>query len=109
VQVQLLGGLSAATQRQLRKLARDPTAAQRSTRAPPRLKPGTRLLRDWHGQTHQVTATEGGFLYQGRARFEPMVCFSKTLKLRSDSNILGPETESSQRLLLTGLPGALER
>ena len=31
-----------------------------------RIKPGTRLLREWQGQTHEVTATaEGAFFYRG--------------------------------------------
>ena len=30
-----------------------------------RLKPGARLLREWHGRTHTVTVTEDGFEYAG--------------------------------------------
>jgi hypothetical protein len=30
---------------------------------------GTRLIREWNGQLHEVTAVEGGFAYQGR-RYE---------------------------------------
>ena len=30
------------------------------------LSPGTRLLREWQGQTHHVTVLEGGFEYEGR-------------------------------------------
>ncbi|MBT3625804.1 MAG: DUF2924 domain-containing protein [Gammaproteobacteria bacterium] len=29
------------------------------------LKPGTRLLREWHGQTHQVEVQTNGFAYNG--------------------------------------------
>lgn len=29
------------------------------------LKPGARLLREWHGITHQVDVTEAGFVWQG--------------------------------------------
>lgn len=31
-----------------------------------KLMPGTRLLREWQGQTHHVTVVEGGFAYDGR-------------------------------------------
>lgn len=31
-----------------------------------KLMPGTRLLREWQGQTHHVTVVEGGFEYDGR-------------------------------------------
>lgn len=30
------------------------------------LAPGTRLLREWQGQTHHVTVVESGFEYSGR-------------------------------------------
>ena len=29
------------------------------------LKPGSRLVREWHGRTHTVTVTEDGFEYAG--------------------------------------------
>jgi hypothetical protein len=29
------------------------------------LKPGARLVREWHGRTHTVTVTEDGFEYVG--------------------------------------------
>ncbi len=30
-----------------------------------RLKPGARLVREWHSRTHTVTVTEDGFEYAG--------------------------------------------
>jgi hypothetical protein len=30
-----------------------------------RLKPGTKLVREWHGQVHTVDVLEDGFIYQG--------------------------------------------
>jgi hypothetical protein len=30
------------------------------------LSPGTRLLREWQGQTHHVTVVQGGFEYDGK-------------------------------------------
>ncbi|MDX2266453.1 MAG: DUF2924 domain-containing protein [Hyphomicrobiales bacterium] len=32
----------------------------------PRLKPGARMIRDWGGRTHAVTAAEAGFIYDGK-------------------------------------------
>ena len=29
------------------------------------LKPGARLVREWHGRTHTITVTEDGFEYNG--------------------------------------------
>jgi hypothetical protein len=43
------------------RLASDPTA---SLTAPRRIKPGTRLIRDWHGERHQVTVLDDGFAYR---------------------------------------------
>jgi hypothetical protein len=33
----------------------------------PSLKPGARLIREWHGRTHTVTVTEEGFEYAGQS------------------------------------------
>ena len=30
------------------------------------VKPGTRLLREWHGVTYEVTVTEDGVLFKGK-------------------------------------------
>lgn len=39
-----------------------------NTRKPsPKYQPGTRLVREWQGQTHEVTIREKDFLWQGRA------------------------------------------
>ena len=61
------GGLSKATQRRLRTLAK--TFAQTGRVAPgrgPRLRPGARLVRQWRGRTYVVTVTETGFEYTGK-------------------------------------------
>lgn len=69
LQEQAYGGLKPEVKRRLRELAasfhRDSkkTAAQR--RDPLRIKPGTRLIRQWEGQTHHVTVGEVGFEYNG--------------------------------------------
>ena len=58
-----LGGLPASVRRALVAIATgNPASVQ-----PPRLKikPGTRLLREWHGTTHEVLVTERGFVWEG--------------------------------------------
>lgn len=53
--------------RQLRKLINDLAAGEVPAVADARLiKPGTRLIREWQGKTHTVTATNDGFEYRGR-------------------------------------------
>lgn len=67
IQEQVYGGLSPATCRRLHELARKLRASpntELSTVA--RIKPGTRLLRDWRGQSHRVTVVENGFEYAGK-------------------------------------------
>ena len=68
VQEQAFGGLSKAARRRLAALA-DPkeNGSSPSKPAPPvaRPRPGTRLIREWHGVVHQVTVLEQGFDYQG--------------------------------------------
>ena len=46
------------TSASLRQAAASPAAAS--------LSPGTRLLREWNGQTHHVTVLDGAFEYDGR-------------------------------------------
>ena len=56
------GGLSKSTHRKLKTLAK---MFQTEGRVAPdpglSLKPGARLVREWHGRTHTVTVTEDGF------------------------------------------------
>jgi hypothetical protein len=44
------------------RLGRDPKTA---LSVPLRIKPGTRLIRAWRGERHQVTVLEHGFEYRG--------------------------------------------
>ncbi len=53
LQAKALGGLTTADQRQLRGTSASPLA------------PGSRLIRVWQGQTHQVNVLEDGFSYAG--------------------------------------------
>lgn len=74
IQAQAYGGLKPATKRQLESLAESSARAgserefgpRRRDRLPP-LKPGTKLIREWRGETHTVVVLEDGFQWQGSA------------------------------------------
>ena len=68
IQEQIFGGLNAATKRRLAGIADNLAGDEKlpHTRAA-RLKPGAKLVREWHGQTHTVTVTEDGFLWNGKS------------------------------------------
>jgi hypothetical protein len=60
------GGLSKSTRRKLKTLAKMFRTEGRVATDPGfSLKPGARLVREWHGRTHTVTVTEDGFEYAG--------------------------------------------
>jgi hypothetical protein len=60
------GGLSKSTRRKLKTLAKMFRTEGRVAPDPGlSLKPGARLVREWHGRTHTVTVTEDGFDYAG--------------------------------------------
>ena len=63
MQEQALGGLKPATQRFLTKVAGEVADEQKMTAPPTAVKPGTRLLREWHGVTHEVILLEKGAQY----------------------------------------------
>ena len=70
VQEQKSGGLNPATRRKLarleRALAEHGSLPARLAAARPIVKPGTRLLRGWQGQLHEVKVLQDGFLWKGR-------------------------------------------
>ena len=60
------GGLGKTTRRKLKTLAKMFRTEGRVAPDPGlSLKPGARLVREWHGRTHTVTVTEDGFEYAG--------------------------------------------
>ncbi|HZH27421.1 MAG TPA: DUF2924 domain-containing protein [Azospirillaceae bacterium] len=65
LQENALGGLKPSLARQLARAAGD-LAAGRPVAAPGTVKPGTRLLREWQGVTHEVVVVETGVRYRGR-------------------------------------------
>jgi len=67
IQEKAYGGLSPATRRRLLKLARDiESGAKIALFEAPKIKPGTRLVRGWRGDTHVVTVLEEGFEYRDK-------------------------------------------
>lgn len=67
LQVRSLGGLSAATKRQLDELAQTMTTNSDLTKKRRvSLKPGARLVRHWNGETHEVLVVEDGFVWRGK-------------------------------------------
>ena len=69
LQEQAFGSLRPAYKRRLREMAesfeRNSNRATKIVSSSARIKPGTRLIRQWDGQTHQVTVAEAGFEYKG--------------------------------------------
>lgn len=75
IQKRECGGLSDRYRRQLHGLLRanesNLSCGTSGTSMPCRIKPGTRLIREWNNQAHVVTVEERGFQYQG-ARYESL-------------------------------------
>jgi predicted phage terminase large subunit-like protein len=62
------GGASKATLRRLTTLAVEfETGGTIAPPPSPKIKPGSRLVREWHGRTHTVTVTDDGFEFQGKS------------------------------------------
>jgi Protein of unknown function (DUF2924) len=67
IQEKSLGGLKPSTRRLLAKVAGDESAHRPMRVAPqPTLKPGTVLLREWHGTQHQVIVRADGIVFRGK-------------------------------------------
>ncbi len=64
MQEQALGGLDPATRRHLARAAEDLAAGRAPAASRPKIKPGTRLLREWRGVVHEVIVLEGGVQYR---------------------------------------------
>ena len=67
IQEKALGGLKPSTRRLLAKVAAAASARGLIQVAPePSLKPGSVLLREWHGTQHQVIVSEDGIVFRGK-------------------------------------------
>ena len=66
IQELAFGGLSLTNRKRLKKIAEDiRTGRQTALLTERRIKPGTRLVREWGTETHIVEALDEGFWYQG--------------------------------------------
>jgi Protein of unknown function (DUF2924) len=66
IQELALGGLRPELQRQLRQIAQElKQTGEAAKRFRPQLKPGTRLIREWQGRTHEVVVRDDGLSWQG--------------------------------------------
>jgi hypothetical protein len=67
MQVEVYGGLSVATRRQLREIANAVrTGDANAMLGSARVRPGTQMIRQWQNTTHTVTALAEGFEWNGR-------------------------------------------
>lgn len=66
IQENALGGLKPTTLAELRRIARalDKNRMSNGPLVRTRIKTGTRLFRQWRGQTHEVFVTESGYEYR---------------------------------------------
>ena len=65
MQEQVLGGLDLATRRHLDEAAEELCAGRAPSNGSKGPAPGTRLLREWHGEMHEVVVLEKGVDYRG--------------------------------------------
>jgi Protein of unknown function (DUF2924) len=61
------GGLKPSTRAELRRIARDleKPSGSKELKIRHRIRPGTRLVREWQGGTHEVVIVESGYEYRG--------------------------------------------
>jgi hypothetical protein len=66
MQAQRSGGLAPTVQRKLAGTdGSNGAQAKRQPKAPVKLAPGTRLIREWNGVTHVVDVADGQFVWNG--------------------------------------------
>ena len=64
LQERALGGLPASVRRELLALARRTHPVPSTGQI--RIKPGTKMLREWGGTTYEVVVTDNGFVWDGK-------------------------------------------
>ena len=67
VQERALGGLDRSTRRRFDRAAADLAAGRIPVPLAPKIKPGTRLLREWQGKVHEVIVLDKGVDYRGKS------------------------------------------
>src|SRR5271157_4627766 len=108
------GGRSKATQHRLMTLtAKFETGGKVAPSPATKIKPGSRLVREWHGRTHTVCVIDDGFEFQGKTyrsltgiardvtgaqwsgpRFFGLTKRSGTAKAKPDNPLTGEEMDS---------------
>jgi hypothetical protein len=79
IQEQAHGSLSPSIRRKLRSLAEGSDGEGRSRAAPAvTLRPGTKLVREWHEHVHTVSVLEEGFEYRG-GRFRSLTRIARQI------------------------------
>ena len=94
-----MGGASKATQRRLMTLAAEFETG--GTIAPPpgtKIKPGSRLVREWHGRTHTVCVTDDGFEFQGKTSRNSLPLHKIAQHITTRPMSLGPAQHGSSGL-----------
>jgi len=71
LQENAVGGLRPDLRRRLRHIVESVRRGDEVVSAAPHLKPGTRLMREWQGHTHEILVVDGGFLWQ-QARYRSL-------------------------------------
>ena len=104
LQERAYGGLSMATARKLEQAGADSLSRGSLTPAPPiSLRPGTRLVREWHGVTHTALIHADGIEWHGQRYRSLSVVARKITSARwSGPRFFGlkrqqPDTTSSDR------------
>ena len=67
LQERAFGGFGPSTRRRLDRAAADLAAGRNPAPLAPKIKPGTRLLREWQGMVHEVIVLEKGVEYRGKS------------------------------------------
>jgi hypothetical protein len=88
IQEQVYGGLRPSTRRLLLRLANDARSGRQLKPEPAAgAQPGTVLMREWHGVTHEVRVLDRGVLYQ-RKRYRSL---TEVAKLITGAHWNGPQ------------------
>src|SRR5229473_4831228 len=98
IQEQAFGGLRGTTRRMLAELSKTLERDGDVTRSRvTRLKPGAKLIREWHGKTHTVVVLEDGFEWRGKPwRSLSVVARTITRKHRSGPRFFGLNTRTTK-------------
>ena len=76
IQAQAFGGLDAKTLQLLRKANESNGARQQPRRY--RLSKGSKLFREWHGETHEVLVLDKGFAWRGET-YQSLSAIARTI------------------------------